>query len=362
MSGYFYYLTGIEEPGWILVMDVGKGDEFLISTEESSYHSEVWESKYGLDEIRRLSGIKEVKNRRDGWAYLRDEAENYQSIGSIVPRMRFSRPFGMYINPAKTMLVERLRRLHKDANLVDISAHIRTLRSVKDADEIESIRRAIAITKLGLDAVLAKFDSYTNEAEIYTDLSYTFMTNSSSHGYKPIIASGKNSAIIHYKDNNQSIERDAFLLMDIGASDGRYMADITRTYGVGKVSQRHLDIKNAVAAAQAESFSFLGPGVSMRDHEMHIEQFVGKKLNELGIINTMLRQDIRAHFPHAISHHLGVDVHDSCDYEAPLQAGAVITVEPGIYTREEGIGVRLEEDVLITDSGIEILSQGVGQG
>ena len=76
----------------------------------------------------------------------------------------------------------------------------------------------------------------------------------------------------------------------------------------------------------------------------------------------MLRQDIRAHFPHAISHHLGVDVHDSCDYEAPLQAGAVITVEPGIYTREEGIGVRLEEDVLITDSGIEILSQGVGQG
>ena len=360
-DGYFYYLTGIEEPGWILVINSHKGEEILISTDESSYHNSLWEVKNDNQEIAELSGVKLILNRRDGWEYLRREAQNFQSIGSIVPKMRFSRPFGMYINPAKTMLVERLRRLHKDTNLVDISADIRSLRSVKDPDEIEELRKAIATTKLGFDDFLSRFDTYTNESEIYNDLTHTFMVNGSNHGYKPVIASGSNTAVLHYKNNNQPIVRNDFLLMDVGALSGRYTADITRTYEVGTVSQRHKDIWQATSEAQAESLSFLGPGVSMRDHEMHIEQFIGKKLNQLGIINTMLRQDIRAHYPHAIAHHLGIDVHDSCDYEAPLKPGAVITVEPGIYTQEEGIGVRLEEDILITDNGVEILTKGIGE-
>ena len=317
-DGYFYYLTGIEEPGWILVINSHKGEEILISTDESSYHNSLWEVKNDNQEIAELSGVKLILNRRDGWEYLRREAQNFQSIGSIVPKMRFSRPFGMYINPAKTMLVERLRRLHKDTNLVDISADIRSLRSVKDPDEIEELRKAIATTKLGFDDFLSRFDTYTNESEIYNDLTHTFMVNGSNHGYKPVIASGSNTAVLHYKNNNQPIVRNDFLLMDVGALSGRYTADITRTYEVGTVSQRHKDIWQATSEAQAESLSFLGPGVSMRDHEMHIEQFIGKKLNQLGIINTMLRQDIRAHYPHAIAHHLGIDVHDSCDYELQL--------------------------------------------
>lgn len=360
-DGYFYYLTGINEPGWVLVMDVTRGDEFLISTNESSYHDDTWEVKQTNADIFATSGVKDVRTRRDGWAFLRKEVENYQSIGTIVPKMRFSRPFGMFINPAKTMLIERLRRLHKDANLVDISVHIRALRSVKDADEIEEIRRAIAITKKGFDVIVPKLQGYENEAQIFADLTYTFMSEDEGHGYRPVIASGKNGAILHYKENNEPMQKDHFLLIDAGASSHRYTADITRTYSIGSPSKRMMDIRDAVAEAQAESLSFIGPGVSMRDHEMHIEQFIGKKLNQLGIINSMLRKDIRAHYPHAISHHLGIDVHDSCDYEQPLQPGAIITVEPGIYTQEEGIGVRLEEDVLITNSGIEVLTKGIGE-
>ncbi len=360
-DGYFYYLTGIDEPGWILVMDVQRGEEFLISTDESSYHNETWEIKNTKLDIQSASGIEDIRDRKDGWAFLRNQAENLQSIGSIVPKMRFSRPFGMYINPAKTMLVERLRRLHKDANLVDISAHIRRLRSIKDEDEIAMIKQAIATTKVGLDHVLEKLDSYQDEAEIFSDLTYDFMRAKATHGYRPVIASGASTAVLHYKLNNQPIQPDSFLLLDVGATSGRYTADLTRTYHIGQPSQRHLDIYHATHEAQAEAFSFLGPGITMRDFEMHIEQFIGKKLNQLGIIDTMLRQDIRAHYPHAISHHLGIDVHDSCDYEQPLQPGAVITVEPGIYTQTEGIGVRLEENVLITNDGIEILSKGIAE-
>ncbi len=360
-DGYFYYLTGIEEPGWMLVMDVNRGDEFLVSTEESSYHSDVWESKATNDEVTKLTGIKEIRNRRDGWAFLRKEVSNYQSIGSIVPKMRFSRPYGMYINPAKTMLVERLRRSHKDANLVDISAHIRRQRSVKDKDEIEELRRAVEITKLGYDKLLANLDKYKTEAEIYTDLTYVFMTQGSTHGYKPIVASGKNAATIHYKRNNQPLEKNSLLLIDAAATSNHYTADITRTYEIGRITDRQRQIRQAVAEAQVEAFNFLKPGETIRGLEMHIEQYLGQKMNQLGLINTMLRQDIRKYYPHGISHHLGIDVHDSCDYEMPLEPGAIITVEPGIYTQEEGIGARLEEDVLITKNGIEILTKGIGE-
>ena len=359
-DGHFYYLTGINEPGWVLVMDVKRGEEFLISTDESSYHSDVWEAKTTHDEITKISGISDIRTRRDGWAFLRKEVENYQSIGSIVPHMRYSRPFGMYLNPAKTMLVERLKRLHKDANLIDISASIRTLRSVKEPEEIADIKKAAAITKQGFDHVTSKLGDYTNEAEIQTDLTYIFMSNGSKHGYEPIVASGAAATTLHYTRNNQQIQSGQFLLMDIGAEFEQYSADITRTYAVGDVSQRHKDVYAAVQEAHNESMNFLKAGVTMRDHERHMEQFIGKKLNELGMIDNMLRNSIRAFFPHSMSHHLGIDVHDSCDYEAPLQEGAVITVEPGIYSKEEGIGVRIEDDVLIKKDSVEILTKGIG--
>lgn len=358
-DGYFYYLTGIEEPGWVLVMDVLKGSEFLISTNESSYHSDVWEPLKRDQDIAKLSGIPDIRTRRDGWAFLNNEVSNYQSIGSIVPRMRFSRPFGMYINPSKTMLVERLKRIHTDANLIDISAKIRELRSVKDDDEVAEIKKAIDITASGFEVINNNIASYKNEAEVFADLAYTFMKAGSDFGYRPVIAYGANATYLHYKNNNAPITRGEYLLVDAGASSNRYSADITRAIEVGTVPQRKKDFLTELYAASEQSLAFLGPGVSMRDHEMHIEQAIGHSLNKLGIINTMLRKDIRTYYPHAISHHLGVDVHDSCDYEAPLQPGAVITVEPGIYVPDEGIGVRYENDVLITETGVEVLSKGI---
>ena len=313
-DGYFYYLTGIDEPGWTLVMDVKKGREFLIAAEESAYNNPEWQEMDTIEDIKTKTGIDDVRIRRDGWAYIRKSAENYQSIGSLVPKQRFIRPYGMFINPAKVQLVERLRRLHSDANLIDIGADIRSLRGVKEPEEIEEIRKSIAITKLGFDNFVKEFDTYKDEAEIVSDFDYIFTRNGATQGYHPIVASGPRTALAHYKKNTAKIEDDHIIQLDIGACQNRYSADISRVYEVGNPTQRHRDIIQAVHESFDEAINYLKPGITMRAWEMHIEQFIGTKLNQLGLIDTMLRQDIRKFYPHAISHHLGVDLHDSCDY------------------------------------------------
>ena len=358
-DGYFYYLTGIEEHGWILVIDTVVGSEFLISTDESSYHSDVWDEKYSPQDIADLCGIADIRSARDGWGYIRREAKNYQAIGSIVPSERFIKSFGMYIHPSKITLVQRLRRIHKDANLVDIGLHIRRMRSVKEPEEVAHIRAAIDTTAKGLQIISAKLDQYDDEAEVYADLTYSFMSQRSRHGYVPVIASGKNSAKLHYKANIAPIKNNAVLLIDVGASSGRYMADISRTYRIGRLPDQHQAIWQAVRDVQVEFFNFLKPGVTMLEYEHFAERTLGKVLLDLGIIKTRLRKHIREYYPHAIGHHLGIDVHDSCTYDEPLQPGAVITCEPGIYIADQAIGVRIEDDVLITDDGAEVLSDHI---
>ena len=358
-DGYFYYLTGIDAPGWILVVNVEAGSEFLISTDESSYHNEVWEDKDTHEDIARISGIDDIRGKDEGWDSLNGLIKGKKAIASIVPHDRFLVDFGMFINPSKIALVERLRSMHRGIEVVDTTHHIRTLRTIKDDDEIAKIRKAVAITKLGLDAVTSKLSEYKHEFEIVADLTHSFTMQRSRHGYAPVVAHGNNASIIHYRSNNSPIETGKYLLIDVGARAGRYSADVTRTFAVGDVSERHKQIYNTVKEAQAVALEFIRPGVTMRESEMNMEKFLGNKLSELGIIDTVLRKNIRTYYPHALSHHLGIDIHDSCDYDQPFAPGMVVTVEPGIYLPDEGVGVRIEDDILITDTGIEILTKDI---
>ena len=163
---------------------------------------------------------------------------------------------------------------------------------------------------------------------------------------------------MHYHSNQSAIAPDNLVMIDIGAEISHYAADITRTFSSGaKPSRRQQIVHEAVGEVQDFAFGLLKPGVMIKAYEQQIEHFMGEKLRELGLIKTIEREQVRKYFPHATSHFLGLEPHDAGNYDQPLEAGVVITVEPGIYIPEEGIGVRIEDDVLITENGIEILSR-----
>ncbi|HUB93646.1 MAG TPA: M24 family metallopeptidase, partial [Verrucomicrobiae bacterium] len=155
---------------------------------------------------------------------------------------------------------------------------------------------------------------------------------------------------------NSPIQESDVIVLDVGAEVQHYAADIARTISQAPITGRTSDVWRAVADTQDYAFSLIKPGVMPYEYETAVEQFIGEKLLELGILKTITRDGIRRYFPHATSHFLGLDTHDTGNYRAPWQAGMVIAVEPGIYLPDENIGVRLEDDVLITETGYELLS------
>lgn len=356
-DGYFYYLTGIDEPGWILVVNVEKGEEFLIYTNESSYHSDVWEVVKSPQEISVISGINSIFSRRDGWAKLKQEVISKKSIGTIVPNTRFLKSYGMFIHPSKNLLVDRLRRIDRSVNLIDISSIIRSLRTIKDAQEIELIKRSTAITAEAFKSVREHVSGYKSESEIFADLTKSFLTADADFGYRPCIASDSNATKLHYKANNAPIIKNSYILIDAGARIDHYNADVTRVIAISKPSKRWQEYVDEVRAAQTEVLNYLKPGITMRELESYTETVIAKSLKNLKLIDLPLKKNIRKYYPHAVSHHLGIDLHDSCDYELPLAPDSVITIEPGIYCPEEGIGVRIEDDILLTEDGFINLTE-----
>ena len=358
-DGYFLYLTGIEESGWRLVIDKSKGYQFLFNIAPSGYHDEVWEGRLSHKDIKNTTGKIDIKSELEAWAYIKKNCKTSKSIGTLTYKNRFNKDFGMFINPSKIALTDRVKKTCRALELFDVGSEIRLIRSVKDSAEVVDIKQASYITKAGFDLVSSHLSVYTTESEILADFAKVFLSMGSDFAYDPIIASGANATKLHYVANSSVLAKNSLLLCDVAASYNQYKADVTRSLFVGTPNVRQKAIYDAISGIQAKSLGFLKAGITMREHELYVEKLIGVALNELGVIKSSRREDIRKYYPHGVSHHLGIDVHDSCDYEEPLPEGAVITVEPGIYLPEEGIGVRIEDDVLITKDGVNVLSKDI---
>ena len=230
---------------------------------------------------------------------------------------------------------------------------------IKQAPEIAAITAAINITVASFKdatrpAALAK---YTHEYELEAAITQGFRKRGAAgHSFEPIIAGGPRAVTLHNLANNARLVADELIVVDIGAEVEHYAADITRTIGLKTVSRRQRAVHEAVVDIQRHAFDLLKPGVLVRDYEVQIEHLMGEKLRELGLISTITPEAVRHYYPHATSHFMGLNVHDIGDYDRPLEPGIVMTVEPGIYIPEEGIGVRIEDDVLVTPKGIKILT------
>ncbi|CAN5407475.1 aminopeptidase P family protein [soil metagenome] len=350
----FWYLTGIAEPDYILVLAAGA--EFLIAPPRAE-HRDLWDGAIDSKRLLNESGVAELIDHHDGWNRLDRLIKKYKKIHTITPAESFFVSFGFYANPARGALLAALKK-HRSAELFDIRKTLARMRQVKQPVELDSLKKAISITVDTLQDIRAKLIDYGTEYELVADVTAGFIRRGASgHAYQPIIAGGANAATIHYVRCNDDIDSNSLLLFDVGAEVNNYSADISRTYARNKPTPRQNQVYEAVARVHFAACALLKPGVDMKSYEQAVDSLMAVELKRLGLLQDETdKKKLKRYYPHLTSHFLGLDTHDAADYERPLEAGMVLTVEPGIYIPAEGIGVRIEDDVLITKTGIEVLS------
>ena len=357
----FFYLSGIDEEESILVIfpDAGnKEHKEILFIKETSEDIAVWEGpKYSKEEASKLSGIKTV--------YWTREFENVFK-GLVLEAER------IYLNTNEHLRAEGIVEtrdarflkwckdrypLHQYNRSAPIMHHLRT---IKSEIEMELIKQACRITEKAFLRVLNIIRPGIWEFEIEAEIVHEFLTHRSrGPAYAPIIASGPSACILHYVQNNRQCADGDLLLMDFGAEYANYASDMTRTVPVnGKFTPRQKEIYNAVLRVQKAAVQMLEPGNSFETYNKEVGLVMEKELIGLGLLDAdaVKHQNsekplYKQYFMHGASHHLGLDVHDLGSKYQKFEDGMVLTCEPGIYIKAEGIGVRLENDILITKNG-----------
>ncbi|HEY9115926.1 MAG TPA: aminopeptidase P N-terminal domain-containing protein [Bacteroidales bacterium] len=354
----FFYLTGIEQEKSILLLAPGASNEklrqavFLIETNEKIA---IWEGhKLTKPEARQVSGIQNIYWLEEFEASLKEvlaDAESvflnsneYIKFFSEVPdkNLRFARTF------------KEQYPLHKVERAAPLLAK---LRLIKSEEEIELLKTACQVTKKGFERVMKFVQAGKLEFEIQAEIEHEFtMNRADGHGYAPIIASGKNACILHYVENNKECKDGDLLLMDFGAEYANYSADMSRTIPVnGKFTERQKACYNAVLRVFIKAKDFYVVGNTINGINESVNKLMEEELINLELFSKaeVEKQDpdaplFKKYFMHGTAHFLGLDVHDVGSKSEPLKPGMVLTCEPGLYIPEENIGIRIENDLLIT--------------
>lgn len=358
----FWYLTGIDEPDIVLVMDRDK--EYLIVPKRSDSR-QTFDGAVDNENLFQRSGVKTIYDDKHGWDQLGGRLRRVKHVATLAAPPAYAEHFGMYTNPARAVLAERLKVINAEIELLDLTPHMNRLRMIKQDVELAALQSAIDITAATLKETLkpTKLGRYHHEYEIEAEISRGFRRRGAAgHGFEPIVAGGPRACTLHNVANNGQLSAEELLLLDVGAAVDHYSADITRTVSLTSPTKRQQAVHSAVCEVQDYALSLLKPGLLLKDYEQQIEHYMGEKLRELGLIKTISHDNTRQYYPHSTSHFLGLNVHDAGDYNRPLEPGTVLTVEPGIYIKRESIAVRIEDDVLITDKGIKILSRKLPRG
>lgn len=354
----FWYLTGIDEPDAILVID--KGKEYIILSEDHEHRAR-FEGAMTADKISHASGVPDVLSYKDGWARLLSRLKKVRHIATLAASPAYVQYYGFYANPARSAMIEKIKGVNPDIELLDLKQHFCTMRMVKKPEEIDAIKSAIEATTKTLKHVTTKtLLAQTTEADIDNLLRYTFRKKGADGlAFDNVVAFGANAAVIHHGFDQTTLPKNGLVLLDVGAEVDHYAADITRVYSVGRPTKRMQHVFELVTDALNEAISKLKPGMSSQKFEEEMEFVVGEKLRILGLIKTIDHENVRKYFPTYTAHHLGLDAHDASERDVLLVPNMVFAVEPGIYIPEEGIGVRVEEDVLITENGCEVMTNSL---
>ncbi len=342
----FLYLTGISEPDLLLVMHPKNNIEFIIEPDKDEI-AVIFDGDSNADEIIQTSGIGPTMSESEGWAYIKKHA-SAQKVYFNLPSETKVR--GLFTNPGRQAAFGRLNEL--SPNIEDVRPILASLRMIKQDQEIAALTKAVEITKSALKKVEAGIEANLNEKDLLRDLNMHFMQQGVTHSFAPMVQGGNNATTLHYDKNNQKLQNNGAVLLDVGAEYEGYAADISRTYIKGS-NKRAQQVIDSVRTVQEKVIAQVRPGVTWKELSETSLKLITIELKNLGVINDA--KEAQTYFPHAIGHFLGLDVHDVGDYARALEAGMVITVEPGIYIPKEGIGVRIEDDILVTETGAKVL-------
>ena len=248
-------------------------------------------------------------------------------------------------------------------SVVKSTEQLARLRAIKQPEEIAAIKKAINLTVKAFEGSKAALDKSSYEYELEAIFGFEFRKKGYTHAYLPIVASGKNACTLHYGKNSAKLKTNDLVLIDIGARADGYAADITRTLAKGRPTKRQVQIHHAVESAHRDIIKLLSPGLEVAVYAKEVDQRMKTALMEVGLLKAHSDEvTYRKYFPHAISHGLGIDVHDSLGAPKYFEENMVLTVEPGIYIPEENIGVRIEDDILITSNGRQNMSGKLSTG
>lgn len=350
----FWYLTGISEPDWRVIIDGSAHKSWLVAPDIDEVHR-TFDGGLSNDEARQISGIDTVISHTDSEKLLRDLAKKH-SIVYALGEHPHGEHFNFVENPAQKKLWTVLERIFNSVQ--DCRLELARQRAIKQPEEIAAIKKAIRLTTEAFELVKDRLPQLKYEYEVEAEFDYYFKKHGATHAYDPIVAGGKNACTLHYNKNADKLKKNSLLLIDVGARVDGYAADITRTYALGQPTKRQLAVHAAVEQAHLTIIKLLKPGLSVGVYQEKVDDIMKQTLLSLDLMKSLEDEDnYRRYFPHAISHGLGVDVHDSLGRPTNFEPGMVLTVEPGIYIPEESIGVRIEDDILITKTGSENLSR-----
>ena len=352
----FFYLTGINEPNLILL--AAKFEDkiiFNIFVERTVPERIVWEGKkISPEEAIEQSGISKAK-------YL-DEFNSvlsaYLTKATVCYLNNLNTSYNAILNKSQNF-VQTAKKTFYNVLFKDIYPKMSKLRAIKDELEIKNLREAIKSTRLGIEAIYknAKIGMY--EYELEAMLIYEIYKTGLKHlGFKSIVASGHNATTLHYEKNRDRIKKGSLVLLDVGAKYQNYSADISRTFPIEKkFSPRQLDIYSGVLSVQKAIIKEVKPGINLIELQNKTKKLLTDVLIDLKLIKT--EKELSKYYMHGVSHHLGMDTHDIVGRNVVLKKGNVITVEPGLYIPEESIGIRIEDDILVTENGFENLSASI---
>lgn len=350
----FWWLTGIEAPDWWLILDGTRGKSWLVAPKISESH-EIFDGSLAPETARDISGIDTVLEHEKAMIMLRDLAKKH-SVVHTLGEQPYAEYLDFTLNPAPKKMHELLDRTFN--SVIDCRKELSQLRAIKQPEEIVRMKKAISLTVDAFEFAKEVLSKAKYEYEVEAEFTHYFRSHGAKgHAYDPIVAAGKNACTLHYVENSAKLKKRELLLLDIGARFQGYAADITRTYALGEPTKRQREVHAAVVQAHAEIVSLLKPDMLVEQYQRDVDAIVTEALMKLGLLKSPGDQKTyRKYFPHAVSHGLGVDVHDSLGAPRTLRPGMVLTVEPGIYLPEESIGVRIEDDILITKNGHTNLS------
>ena len=354
----FFYLTGIENEKLILFMKKIDGEMKSILFIENREKGKIkWIGETILkDEAKEISFVDEIKYLNEFDSFLN---ESLLSEESPVIYFDFDREDYSYDLSYSENFANNLKIKYPNLVLKNVYPILTKLRVIKDSVEISKIKEAIDITKLGILNILRnlKPNMYEYQIESYFDFMIKY-SGAKNHAFKSIIASGRNATILHYERNDNKIESGDLVLFDLGAEKDFYKSDISRTFPAsGKFTERQKEIYNIVLSAELKVIESIRPGVTNGELNEIAKNILYEGLKRVGKLNDI--GELSKYYYHGIGHLIGLDTHDVGSRDFVYEEGMIVTVEPGIYIEDEKIGIRIEDDILVTKDGCEVLSKDI---